>query len=507
MNIFQLVKELARGITFYKKQFYFFLTLFLIGLFSYSLFTYKKELSADLITAEESFTLSNSQEINLYVTKDGRIIKDGQTVSRIILGNQYDELRYNVLDNPGLYVDNLTVKVKFSPVLSKDIYYRTVAAHTGSGLDGNNFNENMLNDHTIIYKGWQLSPETSFTVKARLPKGLIAPPWWRSSSFNITSLPSYIWVILGSLLPVITLILLVIMLIQRHLASKVEVNTSSSIPPEKLPPAIVGVLLHGRITPRELSATFIDLAERDYIHIFEDHTNFSFGRGKSLESEKIFDLLPFEKLLLSKIFEKNTATVSLQNISNELGKDLFSQKIAQVYLEIYNQISNKGYFHQNPGLTQQKYRMSGMILFLVSLIGFILNSFLNKNFPFMIFFWVGMMIAATLILYFAPKMPILTEKGRQARQSWLQFKKYMEESGSSSNSGDDAPYSKYLSYSIVLGSEVNWTKHFATHPFYCPNWYDSDPQTKTIEEFANTLFPLIAYTSNTLASSRIPVIN
>jgi len=64
-----------------------------------------------------------------------------------------------------------------------------------------------------------------------------------------------------------------------------------------------------------------------------------------------------------------------------------------------------------------------MALFLLATFGFILNSLFNKTFPFLIFFWIGMMISATLVIFFSPRMPVLTAKGKAARQTWLSFKK------------------------------------------------------------------------------------
>jgi hypothetical protein len=280
-------------------------------------------------------------------------------------------------------------------------------------------------------------------------------------------------------------------------------------PPTELPPALVGVLLTGTIGSREISATIIDLARRNYLHIFTDGEDFSFGRGKALESEKIYELRKYERLLLAKIFPDQSAKSSLEDINVQLGKQLFSRKMAQVFLEIYNEVSEYGYFSQNPGLAHQKYRIFGLSMFFIGLSGFALNAVINSDMPYLLFLWFGTIIASVFIITLAKKMPTLTEKGKQARLSWLGFRSYLVSKNQKNSLSDELnnPYSDYLPYAIVLNSEVDWTKKFLKSVFAKPGWFDSGIQISTIEDFANSVFPLIGYISHNLIVSRTPVID
>ncbi|MDO8513593.1 MAG: DUF2207 domain-containing protein [bacterium] len=508
MSNWQLIKELFKGAGFYKKQFVFFvaISLVIIGLFGIK--SYHSYMSADPMQAPSQPSTGNSQSVNLNVTNDGRIFKDGHVVSTVQLDRDYDIVRYKILDKPGVYIDNLTVEVRFQSNINKpQIYYEVQSKHTDAGYTKNTY-ATMLDDHTIIFSGQFLGPDSFFAVYTRLPKGIITPPWWRSSAFDITSLSISTWIIIGLLLPLITLIFLSSMLIKRWIYNRVDTKQMVATLPENIPPAVIGVLVHGRIGAREISATMIDLAQRGYIHIYEGHNNFSFGRGRALESEEIYNLNKYEKLLLSKIFETKSATNNLRDINKALDRSLFSEKMAQVFLEIYNLVTDQGYFQQNPGLTHQKYKLNGIILFFAGSLGFILNIIFNRTFPFLIFFWIGMMASATLILYFAPKMPILTPKGKSARLAWLRFRNYLIQSKPIDfQDANQSPYTKYLAYAVCLNAEVDWTKHFFEVPFARPYWFDSDPSIVSIEDFANLLFPLIAYTSNNLIVSRTPIID
>ena len=509
MSNWQLVKELAKGVGIYKKQFFLFIAILFTGAFFFGIQSYSQYLSADpLESRSQDFSNANILTINLNIASDGRIFRDGNVVGNVELGDEYDIILYKILDKSGVYIERLVVNANYQFNIDRpDIVYEVKSAHTDNGLE-NPTKAEIINEHTIAYFGNYLGPDTTFTIKARFPKGVITPPWWRTGAFDLANLSIVSWIIIGLLLPAFTMIFLIIMLKRRWIFAKPSLEQMITAPPENLPPAILGVLIHGRIGPREIAATLIDLANRGYIYIFQTHNNFNFGRGHSLESDRILELNNYEKLLLSKIFDSSSATNNLKDINKNLGQDLFSQKMAQVFLEIYDQVSNQGYFAQNPGLTHQKYKIAGMSLFFLSIFGFIINALFNKTFPFLIFFWVGMMISATLIIYFSPKMPVLTLKGKAARQSWFNFRTYLMQTDTINfQESNQSPYAKYLPYSIALDVEVNWTKHFYDVPFSKPIWFDSDPSTQTIEDFANTLFPLVAYTSSNLISSRTPIVD
>lgn len=409
MGNWQLIKEIFKGTGLYKKQFLLFMAVFLLFCSILGLKSYNNYLSADPMDPDQIKSSGDPQTITLNITKDGRIFRDGHVVSLVELGKDYDTVRYKVIDSPGVYIDKLTVFANFQTDITSPLILHEVKSERTDNGYSINVESVKQGDKQIIYIGRYLGPDTVFTVYARFPHGIFTPPWWRSSAFDVTSLSITVWIIIGLSLPLATLILLLIMLSRRWLFKAVKIDQITSVLPEKIPPAVVGVLMNGKIGPREIASTLIDLARRGYIHIFEDKDNFSFGRGSSLESEKIYELNNFEKLLLSKIFEPSSATNNMHEINIKLSKTLFSQKIAQVYVEIYTQVAELGYFQQNPGLTHQRYKFWGMLLFFISSLGFILNTMFNKTFPFLIFFWVGMMASSTLIIYFSPKMPVLTQ--------------------------------------------------------------------------------------------------
>lgn len=509
MSNLELIKQLLKGAGIFKKQLLFFAIIFFFLLSILAIRSYTRYLSADpLQSSNFSETSSEPMTIYLNIANDGRIFKDGHVVGTAELGDKYDEIRYKILDKPGVYIDKIKVVARFQTNINQpNISYRVIAAHTDNGFEDTT-KAIAIDSHTISYSGDYLGPNSTFTIEARFPKGIISPPWWRSSAFDLTNLPIQIWIAIGLILPLSTFIFLTAMVYLRWSYIRIDPNLMITDPPDELPPSIVGVLMNGRIGPREIASTLVDLAGRDYLYIYQGKSSYNFGRGKSLESDEIYELKQFEKILLSKIFSDASATNDLKEINEKMAEGFFSPKMAQVFLEIYNHASKLGYFQQNPSVTHQKYKISGMALFFLSTFGFILNTLFNHTFPFLIFFWIGMMISATFIIYFSPRMPVLTPKGRAARQAWLSFRNYLTKTDTINfKESQQSPYAKYLAYAIALSVETNWTKHFYDVPFTRPKWFDSDPTTQTIEDFANTLFPLIAFVGQNLISTRTPVVD
>lgn len=508
MNIWQLAKELAKGAGFYTKQFIFFFLLALAGVILVFALSRDRFQAQESLINEEAYTGAH-QTFRLDITDKGQIIKNNKTVGQVELGRDKDAVRYKVVDKPGYFVDSLSVTLHFNQTLNiQETEYKVIATHYDTGEDSY-VAATLLDPHTIVYTGQGLSPDTIFTVYTRFPKGIIHPPFWRVAVYKVTHLPVGVWLGISIALPLLTLLSLLAMFFRYWYANmRLYTGPPTAKIPSNLPPAIVGVLIHGRIGAREIAATIIDLAGRDYIHIYEDGQNFYFGRGRALESEELYQLYPFERYLLAKIFTARSFKSSSADISVRLGQQLFSQKMARVFVEIYNLVSKYGYFVQNPGLIHQRHKTTGLGLLLAGLGGFILNAIFNREAAFLLFFWVGMMAASLLIIYLSPFMPTLTKKGREIRRQWLGFERYLAQNKNVEYHDELInPYTEYLPYAIVLGIESSWTRRCLPEPFYLPQWFGSKQPTSSLEDFANNLLPLIGYISKELIASRTPVID
>ena len=102
-------------------------------------------------------------------------------------------------------------------------------------------------------------------------------------------------------------------------------------------------------------------------------------------------------------------------------------------------------------------------------------------------------------------MPIRTALGRQALSNWLAFKKYLS---------DPAPlpydaknfqkFVEYLPYAIVFKCEALWAKRFSEEEFMVPDWFITDKPSLGLQDFCLSLYPIIGYVGQNLATIREP---
>ncbi|MEK7171153.1 MAG: DUF2207 domain-containing protein, partial [Patescibacteria group bacterium] len=270
--------------------------------------------------------------------------------------------------------------------------------------------------------------------------------------------------------------------------------------PSRLTPAMLGILLNGRLSSRELAATLLDLARRGHLVIRQTaRDDFRFSRRDS--SDK---LEKFEIQLLDQIFGPSSDKATFEEVSFALAQELFSKRVSEAFLVAYQQVNDLGFFYTNPLRLHRRYQAIGITLFAFGLTGFFANVFLFEGVRYLLLFWLGMMGSALLVTYFSRSLPSRTVYGDRELGRWLAFRNYLTGSELISYQAQSQDrFLAYLPYAVVLDCEVEWTRRFYDLPFAQPHWYVADG-VHTIDEFANKLFPLFGYLSHALAISTQP---
>ena len=449
----------------------------------------------------------NAQQktMNIELASDGTVLIDGvKKNSTFKFYQNYDEFRLLVYDAPGEYISSFraTLKLPANPS-NADVRPIIYAVH-GVGSSQTYQPDNS----TIVYLAESISPQSTLTIVADLPKGMITPNFTQKIVYNLSNLPVQIWLYIAVGLPGIALIIMLFMIIRRRsdniFVSKGELGS----PPDALSPAVAGVLIDGVVGAREIAATLIDLARRGYIVIInKGGGNFTFGAKKAGDFNTMPGLTDYERILLNKIFLPQSLKSTLSDVEMRIGHHVFSRKIAQFYLDVYNQATVYGYFVKNPAKVHLGWKYTGVSLFFLSFLGFIVSALWGIEPKYNLIFWVGGMIAAIVIIRLSPFMPARSRKGSQELSQWLAFREYLIDrrpaAGVESMQGK---FEEYLPYALVLGGEVEWARRFAREPFVKPEWYDSRDRVITLENFAQELFPLIGYVAENLAKSHEPTV-
>ncbi len=481
-------------IGFYKKKLLFFALLALLAAGGVrTVYFNKYQADTEPIATGEDRT---SLKIDVEILNDGKIEIDGNPSNKKInLLQDGDEARLPVLDAAGVEYTSIEITLALPQPVAKQTEHQILAIH-GVGET----NSSVSDDSTITYLAEDVSGSAVVSIVAKMPKGTVNAPVNEKIKKILSGLQLNVWVTVAISLPVITIIFMSLLVLYQTRRQRIEIpDKSIDSPPMALPPSVVGALVNQRVRSREIAATLIDLAVRGDIAIIDRERSFAFGKGK-------FDqrLLGYEKVLLSKIFQKNLSSDRVE-IERRINNHFYSKKISLVSAGIYALSTRLGYFKSNPQKIHARYRLIGILALAAGLGGFILSLITFTNPPYIVFFWVGMMLAALIIIICSSRIPIRSILGQEALANWYAFRKFLSDPKPMPfEFNENSLFIRYLPYAIVLNCEAAWAKRFARQNFIMPGWFLTEKGSLGLEDFCLALFPIISYVSRSLAALREP---
>lgn len=495
------------SIGFYKRQFLFFLILFPFLIYGGYLIS-RQFSSASVTDVPNSNISANNFAVDIELKADGTTLINGQKSQKLVqIGEDKDLFRYIAASEEGFFIDAIEVRLHLPKAVKKEeirpYYY---AVHGVSGA-----NVFQLDEKTLVYQANDLAPAATFTAVADLPQGVIEFPFLSRFSYSLANMDAYNWLAVSFLPFLLTLLYLFILYwrgVREWRLPKVKEVLES--PPDQLSPAEVAVLVEGKISNRAISAIILDLAQRNYLNIAKKEEDFVFVKKRGLELRSLLeskDLRNYEKILLDKIFSQQYAKTSKADILFRVSHHVFSRKIAQVYVDIYETINSRGYFSKDPAKMHLNYRSFGLMMFFIAFMGLMAGLFLSIEPKFFLVFWLMMLFTAMLIIKMSNFITFKNQAGQQAVLKWLAFKNYLtSQEPINVTVGKSELLQKYLPYAVALGCEVEWSKRFTFDSFVAPEWYISMEPVYSLHDLTQGLFPIIGYVSKLLVESREPII-
>ncbi len=463
---------------------------------------FNRQISANAVPFQ-AVNASQSQ-VTINLASNGGTKINGQDVASIVQDRPAGQrITYIATEASGSYLDHLYVVINLpAPITLDKIRLNAIGAY---GVGASNYQ--LTSPTQITYSVLGLSPQAIYTIQADFPPQYFSLPINQTVGPWLESLPLTIWLAIGFLCPLLALLLLTLLVRNatsqwRHeLAQAKDLRDS---PPDNLPPALAGVVVGGKMSARMLAATLIDLAQRDYLVIANHGNTFTFGKHHSYSGAEGGNLAPFETKLLDKIFLPKAIKSTEGDIQVRLGRHLFSRKIAEVYLKVYDTLTQTGYFRDNPSDIWARYRTIGTTIFFIALVGFTLTVAFMSDPKYPLFSWLGLMVSGLLMMQGAPMLPRRTAKGMLAFRQWTAFRNFLKTPQPFPATVDQTLYSRYLAYAIALGVEVEWTRRFVGNVFEPPPWLITPGDYLKIDDFAAQLFPIVGYVATEMAAIRDP---
>lgn len=225
-------------------------------------------------------------------------------------------------------------------------------------------------------------------------------------------------------------------------------------PPHDLRPAELGVLMDERADTLDVTATIIDLANRDFLTIKKIEKKWVFGSTdyelhRTAKSDE--QLLPYEKLLLDRLFTAKTIKISAL-------KTTFYDDLAEVKKRLYEDVMKKKLFVAHPETIRTKYLALGFGIFVLGVIC-IFGSFPLVSGP-LFMLGTGIAVSGILLIIASRSMPRRSALGREYYQQILGYRlfisgaeKYRQQFFEKKNL-----FNEILPYAIVFGLTGKFAK-------------------------------------------------
>ncbi len=228
------------------------------------------------------------------------------------------------------------------------------------------------------------------------------------------------------------------------------------LPPDRLRPAQMGVILDERADTLDVTATIIDLGVRGHLHITEIPKKGWFGQADwELEKKENADdeLVPYEATLLAAVFESGEA-VKVSSLKNKFAEDL-----ARVKAELYEDAIARKWFARNPETSRTIWLVAGVATAAGGVLIAVAAGFLVER----ALVGLPLAIGGVVMLPLSRAMSRRTATGSEALRRVLGFRLYVDTAETRRQEFNEQQniFARYLPFAIVFGCVDKWAKAFA----------------------------------------------
>jgi uncharacterized membrane protein YgcG len=227
------------------------------------------------------------------------------------------------------------------------------------------------------------------------------------------------------------------------------------LPPDRLLPAQMGVILDERADTLDVTATIVDLAVRGYLHITEIPKHGILGKTDwtlTKKDQPAGGLQPYEQTLFDGLFESGDE-VKMSDLKNT-----FVTRLNKVKSQLYGDAMAKKWFTHKPETSKGIWIGIGIaVLIIGAALTFASGWFLGRA-----LIPLPIALSGLVLLVLAPSMSRRTAVGSEALRRVLGFRLYIATAETRRQEFNEQQniFARYLPFAIVFGCVNKWAKAF-----------------------------------------------
>lgn len=245
-------------------------------------------------------------------------------------------------------------------------------------------------------------------------------------------------------------------------------------PPDDLPAGIVGTLIDESADQQDIMATLLDLARKGAIRIEETQAAQT-GWFNKKEGEFLYTLQDRSKatskgeLTLIEEFFGSRQRRRLEDLHQK-----FYSSIPKIKQALYEDVTERELFEQNPDQVRQNYTGGGILLMVLSGVLFFALLFNMETLLAEALLCLPLALGLTggALTIMSRVMPRKTKVGSETASKWQAFRRYLqnlEKYGALEEKKEI--WDQYLPYAVAFGLEKRYIKQFAQANAPVPRWY------------------------------------
>lgn len=416
---------------------------------------------------------------------------------KIIRNQEYDRIYWKMFHTP-LAISDLSIKL----VLPEKVELTQLSGNLYS-LNGLDDSRTTVETSGLTFTARNIKPNSLLTLNANWPKNTLPLTVLQQWRLTLEDWSYWPWLILGSLLPLISLIFL-LTIIRSHRQSRVRAAALREKLPSQLSPVLVGLLVRKKIEGAAIVAMLIDLCQRGYLVIIKKNKHFYFGQKKTFDQVE-----RWEAPLLAVIFPEPTSELDERNIKSISHQILYSPEVRQAFSHLYDTVTRLNYFTENPHNTRVRYKLIGLIIYILSSVAIVWSALAGLS-PVILIPLAGSLLMSFTIIRLSSSLISYTPQGYDQRKAWLEFANYLKQPNPVTiNDNLSKLFDRYLPYAVALGVSRQWAKRFdlGRSVVVQPDWLvnfrsDTSAQNYTHEvtEFTATISDFISAMHGPLVS-------